>query len=171
MQIKRLIILPLLSLFPFMSYAYDGTINFTGSIIDTACTVDTLTQDIPLGQISEKSLDTIGASSAPTKFTITLSACPTATSNASVVFDGIHDPNDNNLLALNSGQTAKGIAVGIYEEDTATLIPLATHSAVKKLVTTTGNVNHLNYIAKYQAVGAIKAGSANATATFTVIYN
>ena len=54
-----------------------------------------------------------------------LNNCPAAVTSASVKFDGTADSSDTNILALNSGQTAKGVGVAFYEEDGITAIPLA----------------------------------------------
>ncbi|MBA4823475.1 fimbrial protein [Pantoea ananatis] len=158
---------------PFTSVnAADGTINFTGSITDTACKVDTssASQTVNLGTISSTSFGAAGATAAPTRFTINLTSCPAAVKSASVRFDGATANGNNAILGLSSGQTATNVGVGIYEQDSTTLIPVGSASSSKPLSTTA--TNSLTYIAKYVATATpVTAGSANSSAAFTIAYN
>ncbi|WP_245167731.1 fimbrial protein, partial [Enterobacter genomosp. S] len=64
----------------FAAQAADGKVNFTGNILDTACTVSTgtATQTVDLGQIPRSSFSAKGDVAAATRFTIVLDNCPTA---------------------------------------------------------------------------------------------
>ncbi|WP_237723704.1 fimbrial protein, partial [Cronobacter sakazakii] len=58
--------------------AFDGTVKFTGEILDQACTVDigtdnTLTVD--LGKVSKTAFTGVGTDASTTKFTIKLKDC------------------------------------------------------------------------------------------------
>lgn len=152
--------------------AADGTVNFTGTIRDTACTVDTAsaTQTVNLGTVAATSFGSAGSTASSTRFTINLTGCPTAVTSASVRFDGPLATGNSSLLALSSGQTATNVGVGIYQQDSSTLIPIGSASAAVTLSSTATNA--LNFIAKYVSTAAtVGAGSANAVATFTVAYN
>lgn len=147
--------------------AADGTINFTGTITDNACTVDTgsSNQTVNLGTVSSKTF-----TAAPTRFNINLTSCPAAVTSASVRFDGATSAANNQILALNSGQTATNVGVALYEQDSTTLIPIASKSADRPI--TAAGPNVLTYIAKYYATATpVTAGTANSTATFTIAYN
>ncbi|WP_315708244.1 fimbrial protein [Brenneria uluponensis] len=149
--------------------AADGTINFNGSITDTACTVDTSSanQTVEMGTVSSSAFNGAGSTASPTRFTISLTACPDTT--AKVRFDGPTALGNSSILRLNDGQTAAGVGVAIYEDDSSTLIPVSTASAAKTLSPT--GTNELAYIAKYMATGdTVTAGGANATASFTIAY-
>ncbi len=69
--------------------AADGTIDFTGEIIDNACELaagsDAL--KVNLGKVSKTALPSAGVTAAATKFTIKLINCPATVSTASVKFD------------------------------------------------------------------------------------
>ncbi|MEB7538539.1 fimbrial protein [Pantoea anthophila] len=152
--------------------AADGTVNFTGTIRDTACTVDTASanQTVNLGTVAATSFGSAGATASSTRFTINLTGCPAAVTSASIRFDGPLASGNSNLLALSSGQTATNVGVGIYQQDSSTLIPVGRASAPVTLSST--GTNALNFIAKYvSTAAAVGAGSANAVATFTVAYN
>lgn len=153
--------------------AADGTINFTGTITDASCTItaDSKNQTVSLGKIGASSFSAANVTSSGAKFDINLSNCPASISAASVKFVGATDANNGDLLALTAGPTsAKGVAVGIYEQDTSTLIPLMKESASKPLSSTQNT--KFSFIAKYVSTAAsVTPGEANAVADFTVTYN
>ncbi|ADO08192.1 fimbrial protein [Pantoea agglomerans] len=155
-----------------MASAADGTVNFTGTIRDTACTVDTASanQTVNLGTVAATSFGSSGATASSSRFTINLTGCPAAVTSANIRFDGPLSSGNSDLLALSSDQTATNVGVGIYQQDSTTLIPVGRASAPVTLSTT--GTNALNFIAKYVSTAAtVGAGSANAVATFTVAYN
>ncbi|MCU6398712.1 MULTISPECIES: fimbrial protein [Enterobacter] len=161
----------------FATQAADGKINFTGTILDSACTIDTSTanQTVNLGKIPKSSFSAAGSVAAATRFSIMLNNCPAAVTSASIKFDGTADSSDTSILALNSDQTAKGVGVAFYEEDGITAIPLATQSKSITLDTSAGedaaNSNKMTFVAKYKATqAAVVAGTANATSDFTITY-
>ncbi|MGX5011155.1 fimbrial protein [Enterobacter asburiae] len=153
--------------------AADGTINFTGTIQDAACTIDSSLKSVPMGIVIKSALATAGTVAAPTKFSIVLKDCPSTVKGAQVTFDGTADANNKNLLALTGGAgAATGLGLALYEADGSTAIPVSVASKNVTLDTTASNVNTLTYIAKYMATGAtVVAGKANATTDFTIIYN
>ena len=178
--VRNLLATAALTALPLASHAADGKINFTGKILDAACTIDTSTanQTVNLGNVPKSSFSAAGDVAAATHFSIVLNNCPAAVTSASVKFDGAADAADTSILALNSGETAKGVGVAFYEEDGVTAIPLATQSKSIKLATdaekaleTAANSNKLSFIAKYKATqAAVVAGTANATSDFTITY-
>lgn len=164
----------------FTAQAADGTIKFTGKILDSACTIDTstATQTVNLGKVLKSAFTGVGQVAAATRFNIVLNNCPSTLASATVKFDGTADANDSNILALNSDQTAQGVGVALYEEDGVTPIPLATQSKSLTLdSSTTGspavaaNSNTMTFVAKYKATQqTVVAGTANATSDFTISY-
>ena len=161
----------------FAASASDGQINFTGTILDSACTIDTnsANQTVNLGNVSKNAFDAAGTVAGATQFSIMLNNCPATVTSAAVKFDGTADSSDPDILALSSGQTAKGVGIAFYEEDGLTAIPLATQSKNITLKTSEGeepvNSNKMTFVAKYKATqAAVVAGTANATSDFTIIY-
>ena len=159
---------------PYTASAADGTINFTGTILDSACTVNTASasQTVNLGNIQRTAFKAAGDVAAPTRFNIVLENCPNTVRSASVKFDGAANPANQNILALTSGQTAQGVGVALFEADGITAIPLSTQSAQMTLENVgETNRNVMTFVAKYQATqAAVVAGTANATSDFTIIY-
>ncbi|CAI0914704.1 fimbrial protein [Serratia liquefaciens] len=161
------------------AFAADGTINFTGSITDTACVVDpgSATLSVPLGKISTKSFAGAGSTAPATKFTLLVKSCPAATT-ASVNFDGIPVSGDDNVLALTTGTgVATGVGVQIVDK-AGNPVPLRGLSGSydlkqgDKTDTTKDITNQLDFTARYIATAAsVGAGTANASANFTIVYN
>lgn len=153
------------------AYAENGTIRFTGNIIDTACEVSTESQNqtVNLGDVGTNAFPAAGSTAAPARFTITLNNCPSSVSSASVRFDGTGDASNSQILALDSGQTAKNVGVAIYEQNSTTLIPIGSDS--QDVTLSSEGSNELTYIAKYYATAVpVEAGTANSMTTFSIIY-
>lgn len=175
MMNKKLIVIAMLaaSAFSSLAHAADGTINFTGKIIDTACTITpaTANQTVALGSVNKTDFTGAGSTAAPTRFSIVLTSCPASVTTATVKFDGPTDTNNSNVLAITGGTgAASGVGVGIYEQNATTLIPVTTASASKTLSTTADNT--FNFVAKYiQTAATVGTGDANAVSDFTIAYN
>lgn len=160
-----------------VSNAADGTINFTGTILDAACTVDpsSSVQPVALGTVSKAGFVNAGDVASGGNIKIAISACDKSITRAAVRFEGPRDKNDPRLLGLTGAGTqgvATGVGVAIFEKDNSTLIPLGTKSAGMDIAAPEGG--SLEFVAKYMASTAaagITAGTANAVATFTVDYN
>lgn len=155
-----------------IAHASDGTINFTGEVLDAACTVDvgaTSALAVDLGKVQKSAFTGDGSTADATKFTLKLSACPETITKATVKFDGTAYSGDNTVLALTSG-TGVATGVGIQLMDaTNTVVPLFTDSSAYTLVK--DDENDLDFYARYIQKGAdVVAGKANATASFTIAY-
>lgn len=174
---SKLTIVALLAVVSSASAA-DGTINFKGNIIDSACTVDldgagATTTDVMMGNVSKSTFtgvgSTAGGSASATKFTIQLKDCPETLTKALVKFDGIAYAGDNTVLAL-TDETGVATGVGIQLSDSKGVLPLFTESTAYTLDPDAGT-NTLEFYARYiQKADTVKAGSANSVATFTINY-
>lgn len=154
------------------AHSADGTIHFTGSISDEACTIDAASQDmtVDLGTISQSTLDgAAGQKASPTSFQISLSNCPATFTSAALKFDGTTDSTDSSLLALDS---EAGVATGVAVElSDASGSPIAMQGASMDYPITTGTTNNLEFSARYVSTApTVVAGTANATTEFTVSY-
>lgn len=154
-----------------MANASDGTVKFTGNITDDTCTVDSASanQTVVLGDVGSNSFATAGATSSAQKFEIKLTDCPDG--NVGIVFGGTGDAANTDLLALDSGMTAKGVGVRINNADGSQVKLNDTGSATRVVVAADGSAT-LHYVGQYQStVANVSAGTANATSQFTVLYN
>ncbi|MEH3481085.1 MULTISPECIES: fimbrial protein [Enterobacter] len=165
--------LSVLSASVLSAHAADGTINFTGSVIDPACTATASNANVAMGSISKSALSSVGATSQGKQLAITLSSCPAAATKATITFSGTPDDTNSSLLkvtAADSNTAATGIGIALYEENGSTLIPLNTASSSKTLSATNDTV--YNFIAKYMATNAtITGGDANSSVSYTINYN
>ncbi|WP_379934553.1 fimbrial protein [Enterobacter sichuanensis] len=152
----------------------EGQINFTGEVIDSACTVvnglsNPLT--VSLGKFAKSAFTGSGSTTSTTRFSIQLKNCPDTVTSASVTFGGTPDGNNKDILAVTSGTgTASGVGVQLLDK-TQTPLSLYTSSAAYTLTSGT-TTNDLEFGARYiQTGGTVSAGVANAASTFTIVYN
>jgi len=155
--------------------AADGTINFTGEIVDAPCSISPNSQNmtVPLGKVARTVLDGgKGKKATPAKFTIDLLGCGATAKGATVSFTGTPDLDDATTLRLaNAGQvgvtTASGVAIELGDS-AATKIPLGSESA--QYVLGQGD-NALKFQAVYVSTkDTVTVGPANSVAQFTVNY-
>jgi major type 1 subunit fimbrin (pilin) len=151
--------------------AADGQIDFTGSVTDTACIMDIGTDNkmtVALGNVDTASFSGVDSTSSATEFNIKLKSCPEAT-NASVKFDGTTVAGKNDVLALTSG-TGVATGVGIQIKDKSSKV-VNFYNATDSYPLTEGD-NTLPFHASFiQTDTTVVAGTANATAQFTLNYN
>ncbi|MFP2504811.1 fimbrial protein [Buttiauxella gaviniae] len=150
-----------------------GTVNFTGDIVDAACTVDVASQNqtVALGSYGKSEFTQVGDVTAAKKFSIVLKNCPSAIPVAHVRFDGQPDPTDSTLLAIdNSPSSAIGVAINLMSADKVQLPLHGENSYRYNLIYTADNI--LDFYAQYKSTSpSVDAGQANAVANFSVIYN
>ncbi|ELP5717212.1 major type 1 subunit fimbrin (pilin) [Enterobacter asburiae] len=154
------------------AYAVDGSVNFTGEIVDAACKVDvgaSSALSVDLGKVQKSALTGDGSTASATKFTLKLSSCPSTITKAAVKFAGTPYDNDDSILALTSGTgVATGVGIQLLDAGNAVL-PLFTDSTSYTLVA--DDENDLDFYARYIQKGTtVVAGKANATASFTIDY-
>jgi major type 1 subunit fimbrin (pilin) len=150
--------------------ASDGTINVTGTISDSTCTINTSSVSIPVdfGTVSSKAFTGVGSTAGIEPIKINFDSCPASITSAAVSFDGTSDAVNSDLFALTSASPATGVAVGLYEADGTTEIPYGSTSKSAPLTTAGGT---LSYFAKYvQTATPVAAGSADTVINFTVKY-
>ncbi|MGN7790329.1 fimbrial protein [Enterobacter sp. 22452] len=160
------------SLLTSLAQASDGTINFTGEILDSACTVDIGTDNtmiVDLGKVAKTAFTGVGSTASAHSFKLNLTDCPDTVTSTTVMFDGIAYAGDDTALALTADE---GVAtgVGVQISDAAqNVISLFTPSPSYTLV---AGDNVLPFVARYiQKGAAVTAGPANSVTQFTLNYN
>jgi P pilus assembly protein, pilin FimA len=156
------------------AFAAAGTVNFTGEILDAACTVDVATQNqtVALGQYSKSEFSAAGDTTTAKKFNIVLKDCPDTVTSAHVTFDGKPDTTNTSLLAIDSSVAgaATGVAINLMTADKADL-GLHGDNGYRYTLSST-QPNTLDFYAQYKSTAAaVTAGPANSVANFSVIYN
>ena len=101
-----------------------GQVEFTGSITDSSCNVDSTSanQSVDLGKWASSYFTGAGSETTKTAFHIKVKDCPSTVTTVSVLFDGTRDTNNSDLLAING--TASGVAIKLYEDDKSTPVDL-----------------------------------------------
>jgi len=163
-----------------------GTVNFSGSVVTSACAVssNSASIDVDMGQVRTATLATAGSEASTAKaFAITLEDCeiadtsastednPIAATTVSITFSGTPDSNDAESLAVGengSSTYAQNVAIRLYDE-TGNIVKLGepTNATVLR-----AGSNTLNFSAKYYTpTGNATAGDASAVATYTITYS
>lgn len=155
-----------------------GQVNFTGSITDTSCNIDTSTanQEVDLGKWASSYFNGPGTETTKTPFHIKVKDCPNSVKTVAVLFDGNHDATDQGLLAINSGEgAASGVAIQLLESDQTT--PIEVGEVTHQYPVDQGHDDEsgsadLIFYANYKATtDSVGVGEANAVANFNMIYN
>jgi len=152
-----------------------GQVEFTGSITDSSCNVDSTSanQSVDLGKWASSYFTGAGSETTKTAFHIKVKDCPSTVTTVSVLFDGTRDTNNSDLLAING--TASGVAIKLYEDDKSTPVDLGAvsrgHSVTAGASGAATGTAALEVFADYVSTSAHSAGSANGTANFNMVYN
>ena len=149
----------------FAADAGDGTVKFTGEIVDAACVVspDTQKQEVVLGQVN-KSVFTA------TPFKIKLENCDISTfKNVEISFNGVGDADNSKLVSVSTEPgAATGVGIGIYD-NTNTLVDLNTGKSATVLKE---GQTVLYFTANYVSTkDAVTTGYGNAEVDFNLTYN
>lgn len=148
------------------AFASDGTITFTGSITDTACTISTTNVTVDFGTVAASAFAAKGDSTGGRAFQLTLTNCPFE--SATVRFDGNADA-EGKLFKVDSGTgKASDVGIAIYDANNLQVLPNTPSSAYTLSKTA---ANTLNFSAKLQSTAAtVTAGDISATSNFTIVY-
>jgi|EndMetStandDraft_3_1072993.scaffolds.fasta_scaffold02516_7 minor fimbrial subunit len=88
------------------AHAADSTINITGTVVASPCTIEAV-KNVDLGDIDATKLAATGTSSDYVSFSVNLTNCPATTTSATATFSGTASNTD---YYANSG-TAKNVEV------------------------------------------------------------
>lgn len=187
---KTLLALGIAALLPagssLAATASGGTVNFSGSVVTSACAIsaNSANIDVDLGEVRTATLAAAGSEASTAKaFTITLEDCEIADTSAgteedpipattvAVTFTGTPDSTDADGLAVGSNgssASAQNVAIRLYDEQ-GNVVRLGESAAPVEL---RSGSNTLNFSAKYYSPqGNATAGDASAVATYTVTYS
>ncbi|MBB1202350.1 long polar fimbrial protein LpfA [Enterobacteriaceae bacterium 89] len=154
------------------AHATDGTVRFTGEIVDSPCVVsaDSLSQEVNLGQVKTSVFSAKGDRSPEKPFEIKLEECDVSKyKTAHVSFTGNESDADNTLLSINNeAGSATGVGIGIYDK-TGEMIDMNTGEASDDLKE---GETVLYYSASYvqESDNAVTAGLGNSQVDFNITY-
>lgn len=145
-----------------------GTVNFTGTILASACDATVNGGNtVNLGTWPTSALQTAGDKTTPQPFTLSISNC--AAGNYQVNFAGNTLSEDNNLLAVTGGAGQVGIRIDNAADQTVVLNTTPAQDSNALAVINSGeSAAEIPLKAYYEAVGQATEGPANATVSFTI---
>ncbi|EPJ3207603.1 long polar fimbrial major subunit LpfA [Citrobacter freundii] len=155
----------------FAADSGDGTVKFTGEIVDAPCVVstDSQNQEVVLGQVKKTVFTAVGDKSVSKPFQIKLEDCDISTkTKVNVSFSGVADADDSTLVSVNTeAGAATGVGIGIYDNSN-TAVAMNTG---KSTTTLTEGQTVLYYTANYVATNAtVTTGYGNAEVDFNLTY-
>ncbi|EHE7040769.1 fimbrial protein [Salmonella enterica subsp. enterica serovar Newport] len=169
--------------------AGQGTIQFTGSVIDAPCSIPPDSQNIQvnLGQVSLKTLSGADKTSSAVPVTINLTGCSfdepasgsttVQYSKVSVTFPDAHTPEHGDAtqgeIANSATNPAENVVIQLLQGDGTSPVDLTKTSPTDGDIQldTTSSTNKLQFYARMMTItGAAKAGSVGATVTYKLHY-
>ena len=164
---KYLALLILLATLP--AAATDVILSIKGNIYDTACQVDSTSQNkvVDLGQAVASDFKSVGDTGVWKRFDITISNCPQSMTLATINVEGLRD-KDHPFKFANTG-TAKGLALELADrDDSIILAPEARFNEVIDPVTHTAD---FPMAARYYVSRTpVSAGEFSSVVQFTFTY-
>ena len=156
----------------FAAQSGDGTIKFTGEIVDAPCVVspDSQNQEVVLGQVKKSVFSNVGDKSTATPFKIKLEDCDISTdTSVDVSFNGVGDADNPKMVSVSTEPgAATGVGIGIYDNKN-TLVDMNTGKSTNTLQ---AGQTVLYYTASYVATkAAVTTGYGNAEVDFNLTYN
>ena len=148
-----------------------GTVNFTGQVVNAACSVsaDSIDQAVTVSQGRTKLTAAGMVANQKEDFSIKLEDCDTTVSqNAAVIFNGQQDSSLAGSLANTAGAgSATNVALQLYGPD-GQVLNIGDTSGTITLI---DGENTVPLSVDYVATGAATAGNVAATATFSMVYS
>lgn len=155
------------------AHAYDGQIDFTGSLVGTTCTINggTPSFTVPMPPVSTTSLATAGSWAGRTPFSINLTDCDPDTGNVSVYFEpgATVNPNTGRLIVDSGAGAATNVEIGLLNSDLTTITAGAANQNSQVVSINSGSAT-LNYYSQYVSLGGATAGMANSRVQYTLTY-
>ena len=166
--------------------AADGQVEFTGTINDNACTInsESVKKAVDMGQVRIADFpNTVGAvaTAGATPFSISLENCSgTTLKNASIKFSGQQSGTDATVLGMTGENQVSGVGIQINDARTGNKLPLntASNDYVLRPQSNTFDftASYVRLVADTEASGdtpgvrGIGTGKVNALASFDVTY-
>lgn len=146
--------------------AADATVNFNGTILQETCHVDNGTVNVTLGTFGVAQFPTVGTTTIPVPFSISLTDCPTSggPTSALVTFSGPADSASN--LALTGPAT--GVSIDIKKAGGG---DININSQDSGMTLSNAVSQQLNFTANYISTALpVTAGDASSVAQVNISY-
>jgi len=159
----------------FYACAADSVITITGEVKDNMCTVsvgsDGFTVDLQTYATSV--FRSVGSTSNPVAFSITLANCGSAASGVKINMTGTTD-SSNNTLFRNSTAAGYATGIGVQVLNSAGVVvqPNQNSNNLTSNILTSNKTNVITYYARMvSTTNLVGAGAVAATANFTLQYD
>ncbi|WP_322059344.1 fimbrial protein [Paraburkholderia sp. J63] len=154
------------------AFAADANLNFTGTILQPSCEIDSSTanQTVPLGSAPIMNFASVGSTSNPAAFNLSLVNCAAGTS-VTMTVTGTMDTVAS-VLKNTGSATQVGVQIlraGSVGSTTGT--PVTLNSAVNLGAVNGTNAMTVPFVAQFYRLGTLTAGTVSATATVNFTYN
>ncbi|WP_321879190.1 fimbrial protein [Paraburkholderia bannensis] len=154
------------------AFAADATLNFSGTILQPSCNLDSSTanQTVNLGSAQVTSFAAVGSTGNPTAFYLSLVDCSAGTNVTMTVSGTI----DTVASVLKNTGTATQVGVQILQAGSVgatTGSPLTINSAVARGAVDSTNSMTIPLVAQFYRLGPLTAGTVTTTATVNFTYN
>lgn len=158
--------------------AADGQVEFTGTVNDNACTInsESVKKSVDMGQVRIADFaSTVGSTAGATPFSISLENCSGPTlKNASIKFSGQQAVTDATVLGMTGENQITGVGIQINDARTGSKLALNTASS-DYVLRPQGNTfdftaSYVRLAADTEEVSGIGTGKVNALASFDVTY-
>ena len=163
------------------AYAFDGTINITGKVIQQTCRVKTESKNltVQLPDVGTASLAAANQTAATTPFTVKLEACTVPSGdnaparNVSIYFDAGGTQASTRLKNTATNNAAGNVEVQLLNKNMSPIDLSKTNAAAQSSIAETinGADTSFNYYVRYFATAAATTGNVTSRVNYTVVYN
>lgn len=158
-----------------IAYAADGTITFTGKVLQQTCTIDTNNQNktVTLPSVSAAAFAAPGGSAARTPLELSFTNCPAGQQVSAYFEPGITvDSTSGHLNNTAKGNdVADNVQIRLLD-DNLTKIKIDGTANPTQWITTSADQQSvtLNYFAEYVASGVVTPGNVTSNVSYVIIY-
>jgi major type 1 subunit fimbrin (pilin) len=154
------------------AFAADATLNFSGTILQPSCTVDSSTanQTVTLDSTPIANFGSVGSTAAAKGVNLNLINCSAGT----IVTMTVAGTMDTVASVLKNTGTATQVGVQILRASSVgstTGTPIALNSAISLGTVGSSGAMTVPFVLQYYRLGALTAGTVAATATVNFTYN
>lgn len=159
--------------FPIAAHASDGTINFSGAVTASTCTVKlnggAATGTVTLPTVSTSALGSAGSTAGSTPFTLDISGCTFSGASAVTAYFEAGANVDPTTGRLNNTGGASNVQLQLYLGDAYASKVAAGQSNQNAAAALSAN-GQLKYGVEYYATGTATAGTVTSSVTYSLVY-
>lgn len=160
-----------------MAQTGESVVNFTGTVLDQGCTIDTTTKDqtIDFGSVSAASFTAAAATDSSTQpVNITLTGCPATITTAKISLSGTADTNNSNNLSITSGAgSTSGLSIKFRDLNNSAININQISDPGQPIVAGNNTLHYLTALTNDKGDGTgntVTEGTIAATAQYSITY-